>query len=339
MEIRYGIEDSHVLRYVLWSLWKYRCYWCTKPKEFTDIEIDHIVPKSISKSDLKEVAKALGLPSNYDLDDPMNLAPICPACNGPGGKGDHHQTNVPVVHTKLIKAQHLKPKVVAQVQSFQSNRRLAQSLLMVVEADISRGSARRLFEDQAPAIVQRLAGLGEDKADFLTYRTEAVQLVSGEMLDVRIILNSRGRTAVTLIEEVCSFPLNGFIKEPVIGLLCQVRQDTHVDFEAIRGPAGPTSAGPPMENFIDIDLDLVDFDGAHGEVEFTASGNFDASLSASLVQDSHDGADRNDFQGDAYVTGTFSFTASWGWKSGSRTIDVGECSIDSRDSDVSVTSY
>lgn len=327
--VSYGGSENHVLRHVLWKLWRYRCYWCMNVKDFTDTQIDHIIPKSVSKLRLKKYLKAFALQDGYDLDDPRNLAPICAPCNGPGGKGSQDLTEVPAVHNKLNRAQNLRPQVIKQVLSFRSNRRLAESLLRVTEADLRELEARKLFEEQAPVIVQRLALLGEDKVDFETYLTEVVEIDNRPTLDVGVSLNSRGRIAATLLEKVCGCPLDNLLGSPVSDLLRQVRRDVQSAFEAIEGPAGPTNSGPPVEDFLRVEFDSIDFDSAAGELEFTLGGSFEAMLSASLVQDSWDGSELEDLQGDAYVTGTFSFVATWDRSMAFGEVDAGECWIQS----------
>jgi hypothetical protein len=334
--VRYGGGDDHVLRNVLWKLWKFRCYWCMNPKDFGDTHIDHIIPKSIEPSRLKEILEAFALPRDYDLDDPRNLAPICATCNGPSGKGSQDLVEVPAVHNKLKRANALGPRVIKQVLSFRSNGVLAESLLRVSEADLSNEDNRKLFEEQAPAIVQRLALLGEEKADFETYRTEVVELKDGTTVDVRVSLNSGGRTAAAILENVCGCPLNQFLAEPVVDVLSQIRRNVQSEFEAIEGPAGPTNSGPPVEDFMQIDLDSIDFSGVAGFIEFTLGGDFEARLSASLVQDSSDGSEREELQGDAYVTGTFTLAAMWDRSMAFGEVDAGECWIQSWDIDVDV---
>jgi 5-methylcytosine-specific restriction endonuclease McrA len=56
-------------------------------QDFNDIEIDHIIPKHLGPECLKELKDKYGLPEDFDIDAPQNLAPICSVCNGPRGKG------------------------------------------------------------------------------------------------------------------------------------------------------------------------------------------------------------------------------------------------------------
>ena len=45
--VRYKVnDDNSLLRFVLHELWEYKCYWCNTPKDYNDIQIDHIIPQT-----------------------------------------------------------------------------------------------------------------------------------------------------------------------------------------------------------------------------------------------------------------------------------------------------
>ena len=176
-EIRYRVGgDNLVLRSVLHRLWEYKCYWCGWLKDFNDIEIDHIVPRTATGERLQWWKTQFGLPDEFDVHDPGNLAPICSKCNGPARKGSKDQGDKPVVLNELQKARKLRPKVIRDVQDFAKPSKTAEALLRANEADLSNPGARQMFETYAPAVVQKLALLDEDKADFTSVKTVAVEV-------------------------------------------------------------------------------------------------------------------------------------------------------------------
>jgi hypothetical protein len=59
-----------------------------------------------------------------------------------------------------------------------------------------------------------------------------------------------------------------------------------------------------------INLDSLDFERAGSIFEFAFGGEFEASLSASLVRYGEDG-ELVELQGDAFVTGRYTFAATW----------------------------
>jgi hypothetical protein len=75
--VRYDGGNNAVLRLVLHTVWGQRCYWCNRPKDYNDIQIDHIVPRSQGFAGRHEILDAHRLSHNFDVDDPRNLAPIC----------------------------------------------------------------------------------------------------------------------------------------------------------------------------------------------------------------------------------------------------------------------
>ncbi|MCX4758748.1 hypothetical protein [Kitasatospora purpeofusca] len=108
--------------------------------EFASCQIDHIIAKDVSDDLLRDLRQHFGLPDNFDLHDPHNLAPICVPCNGPAGKAN--TTSVaPVVRIQLDKAAKYRPAVVARVEGFGRSGKVAEHLLQVITTDLSRREA------------------------------------------------------------------------------------------------------------------------------------------------------------------------------------------------------
>ena len=106
--------NNSILRSVLYDAWKSRCYWCNRPKDFTDIEIDHIIPHTLETDRLRVVLEELGLPTDFDVHNVANLAPICGTCNLE--KTNQDFTSAPVVVGRHRKAQGLRQQVIEAVQ-------------------------------------------------------------------------------------------------------------------------------------------------------------------------------------------------------------------------------
>ncbi|WGW11868.1 hypothetical protein LWF01_17540 [Saxibacter everestensis] len=327
--VRYG-RNNTLLRYMLWSIWNYRYYWCSKPKDFTDTQIDHIIPQSVSPSKRTELFKAFVLPDDYDLDDPRNLAPICADCNGPNGKGGNVLAPTPALGGKLEKAKRMRSDVIKRVNAFNRNSNLGKALLRVSESDLNNDESRRLFEELAPGVVQKLALINKDKADFQTWRTENVEVERQPPLEIVVSVNSRGRTALTILEEVWDCNFSEIFADPVDSLRRQIMDRTQVEFESIEPlSTGVTNAGPPSEHYIDITISPIDFSRVGSTVEFTFTGHFDTVLSASLVQGGPDGDGLDELQGEAVATGSFSFDIQCDSSMDAENLDIGEPSITS----------
>jgi hypothetical protein len=371
--VRYKVKgDNLLLRSVLHKVWGYTCYWCNWVKDFNDIQIDHIIPRTAEGERLQQLKTQFGLPADFDIHDPRNLAPICPSCNGPRHKGGQDLSKVPVVLDKLRTAMALRSKVIEEVQTFANPSKTAEGLILANDADLSKPATRQAFETYAPAVVQKLALLDEAKADFVSFRTVEVQVDENHDppdLKVGISLRARERRAAAILEDVCGGVIEDVIQEPVIDLFQQIHEKVQQEFESpkhnpkqidhpiepiatgspvddflwideeIDHPTEPIDVGPPVSDFIRINVNSLDFNRIHSFFfEFTFSGEFEASLSASLAQYRSDGSELVELQGDAFVTGRYSFVATWNISKGGQ-IETGDCSIESWDCGTSTSAW
>ncbi|MFE3197908.1 HNH endonuclease [Embleya sp. NPDC059237] len=326
--VSYGGGDNSVLRLVLYRLWRHRCYWCDTPKEFNDIEIDHIIPQSVGAKELKVLGAEYCLPSDFDIDGAENLAPICSAHNGPRGKGNKLYKSGGVMLGYLDTARRLKPTVVKRVKRFGASGKVAEYLLNASETDLNDPAARQAFEEYAPAIVQKLALLDEEKADFSSFQSTVIALDGELSIEAVTSLSSRGRTAAAILLDVCGSKVEDVLVDRVAMLVGMICRNVEEDFAGIEAPLGPTNSGPPVMTWMRVEVDSIDYEREGRSIEFTFSGKFEADLTASLVQDNrHGGLD--EIQGDGVVQGTFSFDVAWMWSSDPGDVDMGTCRINS----------
>jgi hypothetical protein len=312
--------DNAVLKAVLYDLWDFKCYWCGGPKEFGDVSIDHIVPQSFAGEKLLELRKKHGLPTDFDLHDPMNLAPICTRCNGPSGKGGRDLLTLPIVGEKLLKARGLRPRVVKQVAEFATSGKVAKALLQARTANLKNEKIRAAFETYAPAVVQQLALLGESLAQqFTAERTYEIDLGDGIFMSLEVALDEAARRALTILEDVCQDDLDDLLQVPILEVRNRMLYDVESEFRRIEDPAGgETDAGTPEIDFLNIRIDSIEFRREASDCVFAFEGHLESSMSSSLVQNSADGGETVEIQGDAYVTGQFQFEAVWDCTEGGR---------------------
>ena len=71
-------------RHAIWEAHGFKCFYCNSPLKWDQLEIDHLVPESLTddKNQLYPTLDALGLPRDWDLNANHNLAPADRACNG-----------------------------------------------------------------------------------------------------------------------------------------------------------------------------------------------------------------------------------------------------------------
>lgn len=66
-----------VTREAIWNAHGQRCFYCTHPVLFADVEIDHFIPESISADDYEGLLERGVIPADFDLLGPENLVPAC----------------------------------------------------------------------------------------------------------------------------------------------------------------------------------------------------------------------------------------------------------------------
>ncbi|MEU6379596.1 hypothetical protein [Streptomyces sp. NPDC046909] len=305
--------------------------------EFGFVQIDHIIPKDVSEPRLRELKRTHGLPHDFDIHDPQNLAPICAPCNGAENKSNDTY-DAPIVVTRLKTAEKQRAKVVARVQSLGRSGKVAAHLLEAVTADFGDLGLRQEFLDHAPAIVQILAVMDPQLVDYQSFLDVEVTVEedTGRYQRVDVTLNRRGRSAVALLEEVCGAELADALQAPVVQLVDEIHDRVTAGFEGAES-SDPITAGPPTYDFITLDVDSLDFSRSVGEIEFTFNGNFEGSLSASLVRSSSDGDGTDELQGDAVVSGTFTIVTVWDPAADPADVSAGNSTIASWEQDLHIS--
>jgi hypothetical protein len=327
-------RSNRVLRLALWEVWGSTCYSCHKPVPLNATQIDHIIPQNVDAEKLQELLSVYDLPINFDLHDPRNLAPSCASCNGAEVKGG--ATHVaPVVLHQLERAKKHRSAVIARVQKFARSGKVAEHLLQAAEADLSDSDIRQEFVEHAPAVVQTLAMTDPELGNYLSFRLVevAVHAQGSDDCFVRVELDSRGRTAVALLEKVCGSALGDVLQDPVIQLVENISDRVRNGFAALEPAkpitvAEPITVGHPTLGFVRINVDSLDFRRRAGTVEFTFGGDFEANFLASLFRVRPEVDETDDLQGDAAVSGSFSFDAAWKFMDDQTGVTAGDCIID-----------
>lgn len=308
--VRYKLGgNNRVLKHVLRQVWESRCYWCRNYKDYSALEIDHILPQDSDDAERARLKQTFGLPDDYDVHAVYNLAPICGDCNK--DKGSEDLTHLPVVFSRLKKARQNAKTVSSRVSSFKKSSELGGALLIAAEANLGDADNRATFEEGAPAVVQRLAELGEEKADFLVFRPAEVETEEGTHL-VRLALNERGRRAVAVLEDVAGGSLEEALSVPVADLLYRIANAAGGAFLSHDDGLGAPDIGPVSVEWPVIAIDRAVLNAvppAHLEFEF--AGEFEATADGWVARSSADGGELEYVQGDASVSGRFVFDLSW----------------------------
>ena len=228
----------------------------------------------------------------------------------------------------------IQPAVVEQVLRFGNSNRVAEHLLRASQTDLSDPEARQAFEEHAPAVVQKLALLDSERADFVSFSTKMVEIDEESTLEVGFSLNSCGRVAALILKDVSGARSKMCSESRVTELVGKIREDTRVAFGRIEGPAGPTSSGPPEIPLhqgrcrLDRLRALQAVDRVHLRWQLRG-GSLGLPGTRQLRWNR---AERG--SGDAQVSGTFSFVATWYFSADPGGVDEGECWIKSWKDDI-----
>lgn len=78
-----GNQLSDIQRLALWTAHSKKCTYCGEPLKFAEMDIDHILPASLSgrPEELAKLTSRLSVPSDFRLDSLKNLLPTHRSCN------------------------------------------------------------------------------------------------------------------------------------------------------------------------------------------------------------------------------------------------------------------
>lgn len=129
---------SGVERYAIWTAHSKRCAYCQEPLKYADLEIDHIIPRSLRKKpqELQNLLTQLSLLADFDLDSLENLLPAHGSCNSRKKASVFNQANarffLEIAQEKLGTIRSLIPQL-----EIESSR---EKLLALVEAALQSGN-------------------------------------------------------------------------------------------------------------------------------------------------------------------------------------------------------
>jgi hypothetical protein len=233
-EIGYRGSDDVELRFALYQVWKSRCHICDEPQLFEDTQIDHIIHDTVSAARLQELIPLHGLPNNFHLHRPPNLALACGPCNG--RKSDRagllHTGKTGIV---LDQARQHAPEVERLIRSRKTAGVVSRGLIQAITAGVRDPSIRRSLLTHGPLLVQALALLDEGKATGFT-TTRHLHLSDGQY--VRVLLDACGRTALGIIEGICASSLDAALEAGIPHLKIAIDRRVADHFGLSRGEPG-----------------------------------------------------------------------------------------------------
>lgn len=323
-------NNNRFLRFALFEAWENGCYWCKKPVDFTIIEIDHIIPKSVDDDKLQQIVHNYSLNPNYDLNAVYNLAPICRPCNGKGEKGELLLAEAPVILTRLRKAEKLSQAIAAKVLKMRISSAQAGNILEVAEMKLDTEESRKLFEDHAPAIVQKLANLGAGALQYTTSTGVVVDPRTGRPF-VDVFLDERGRMTGGVIEEVVGQSLESAVQAVARSVVDVIRAKIHEAFGEL--PKNP-SENDNRDVWVDIwdnfqeyiILTSLNFEREDKFVEFVFAGSYSSEFLAEVTRQHEDGDGLDSGRGSVTIDSQWRVSMGWSGEWG-ELLEVMEASL------------
>lgn len=305
--VRYGGGDDRALRLALLEEWGWTCYWCGVSLLHHTAQIDHIIARTVAPTRLAELIRLHQLPALFDLHGPANLGPICVPCNNRKRNNDYLEA--PVVYEKLVTARRRAPAVTRRYQAYHTNVAVGRALVEASTADLAIPQARMEFLANAPAVVQTLALLDENQADFVVQRN--VGLHFGESGRMSLALDARGRARYAWVEEICGRPWHELIKDGMRTLA--INLDALLE-QGIRNQCGATaSALSSCFDEVTASMEIADLSRDGSLMTCQVIGQLEAHCSA-LVHDA-DSADPDlgivHIDVEAHVVVRLFLTVSW----------------------------
>ncbi len=71
-------KNDSVVRRTLWTVYNKKCFYCSKPIPYNNLQVDHLIPKSLIK---EKAIKLYDLKEDFELNSYYNLVPTCFPCN------------------------------------------------------------------------------------------------------------------------------------------------------------------------------------------------------------------------------------------------------------------
>jgi 5-methylcytosine-specific restriction endonuclease McrA len=127
-------------RLALFKAWNEECAWCRLPIFFSEMEVEHIIPKSLKDEDRAYALDLHGLHADYDLDAVENLVPSCGPCNR--GKGKRIAPTTPALSLLLETAQERADLITSMAARFAKRKEVEKAAAVVLgNADAVAGDA------------------------------------------------------------------------------------------------------------------------------------------------------------------------------------------------------
>lgn len=135
-------------RWAIWTAYGMKCFWCKKTLDFTECEIDYVIPQSTSKIVLSSLTKDYQLGADFSTSGYANCVAACIPCTKRRAKGPFR--TLPALPGWFDIIRQKIAMVEAKVNQIEGEQSI-KSLLQALQEKLERGEITR--ED-----LERVAG-------------------------------------------------------------------------------------------------------------------------------------------------------------------------------------
>lgn len=277
-----AIQNRYLLAALL-HVWGQRCYICSAVKDNSDYEVEHLVPRSFVKEEVRKLLDEYGSPEVkallFDVDAPHNLAPVCGRCNSEKSDMDLVGSNRMMV--LLERARKFEPLVVDRVRLLRSKGKVVEALSAIAIADISDPASRDALLKLGPEVVNKLRVaapqtlMGPSNYDYDDPYADSQEWVSAT-------LDEQGRRARVICEDVHEGDFDGLLGAAVGEVKSAIRNRLTDDICADLSADGHEYADlGGVAGRLHMVIDQLRY--KVGEEAFEVSGNFFADGSTDVA--------------------------------------------------------
>ncbi|MFD4444406.1 HNH endonuclease [Nocardia sp. NPDC058519] len=300
--MRYRSGDTEwnaLLRLALLQVWNERCYWCKTKRDFGDVDIDHVIPRSLTEAERNQrVEQLLGVDAvpGFDVDALHNLAPICHSpCNG---EKTDHVYDAPRYLEILQRVKAKVPEVQKFIRSFEASGRVGKALVAVMRTDLEDSRSLKALTEFAPLLDTRLRRIEFTTIDEFEDPTTDVREITVVELD------QAGRRVRDMMAVLVGEDPDDVLTTPVLTVKQEISEHLLSDIRSQVDNAGhmyPEIAPPSTR----IDLTITELLYIVDDEQFKMVGTFDADGSSHAAVMGADGDGLDYLQYDAAGQGTF----------------------------------
>lgn len=109
-----------IRRWAIYEVHKKKCFWCYKPLNFKEMEVDHVVPESTVDVDVEQIKIDHNLPKNFHVNCNGNLVASCGECNN--AKTNKEYFGKPIMMVYLDLALERAPNIEQQILNIRRAR-------------------------------------------------------------------------------------------------------------------------------------------------------------------------------------------------------------------------